>query len=149
MKLFELKLQSAYVCTNCKKVILNLYKNYTQIRDTCSEKISSMSIGNLSQSKLPVRRLVDPVSIGCVTTPEKCSVGNTKRLLDNSPLHIPSPVANKLYSPAICTKKRSKRELFAGCMYKYLHHFVLFCFKLVSVYIHCLYEDSLAHLNFA
>ena len=121
---FGLRCENAYLCNNCKHILVNLYRKFACIKERCMRVIKSISVGSMSPSKLPRRKDGMDISSVCGTpktvivhvSPARVNVGRMKRpsespsaiqLLARCSPHCSSPVVRPV-------EKKIKRSLFAS-----------------------------------
>jgi hypothetical protein len=124
---FGLRCENAYLCSNCKNILVNLYRKFACIKERCMRIIRNISVGIMSPSKLP-RRKDDMDTSSVCGTPKSgngyvspvsslsVSAGRMKR-----PGESPSAIQlSARYSPYCSSpvvrpaEKKIKRSLFAS-----------------------------------
>jgi hypothetical protein len=129
---FGICCDNAYLCNNCKNILVNLYRKFACIKERCMRIIRSISVGIMSPSKL-TRRKDELDILGVCGTPKSgnvglspalsisVNVGRMKRLVE-SPSAIQLSPRGLRYSPYCAppvvkpAEKKFKRSLFASCL---------------------------------
>lgn len=121
VKLFDLRVQSAFLCTNCAKVVLNLFNKFNAVREKCTVFVHKISLGTLSPSRIPVRNRNVEISTQLKYSGVKRPAESPAKSCCNTPESrrtIDSPVMRQ-------ADKKTKRILFASGTHRFANTFVI------------------------